>query len=45
LGVHYPTDVIAGALLGYGMTKVVSLYFPLSLAPGIISVEENKKMG
>jgi undecaprenyl-diphosphatase len=31
LGVHYPTDVVAGALLGYGLTKVYSLYFPLSL--------------
>jgi len=27
LGLHYPTDVIAGALLGYGITKVFSLYF------------------
>jgi len=26
LGVHYPTDVVAGALLGYGVTKVYSLY-------------------
>ena len=34
LGVHYPTDVIAGALLGYGITKVVSLYFPLSPGSG-----------
>ena len=31
LCVHYPTDVVAGALLGYGLTKVYSLYFPLSL--------------
>ncbi len=34
LGVHYPTDVIAGALLGYGVTKVYSFYFPLSLSLG-----------
>ena len=27
LGLHYPTDVIAGALLGYGLTKVFSFYF------------------
>jgi undecaprenyl-diphosphatase len=29
LGVHYPTDVIAGALLGYGITKFFLFYFPL----------------
>jgi len=31
LGLHYPTDVIVGALLGYGITKLFLLYFPLSL--------------
>ena len=31
LGLHYPTDVIAGALLGYAITKLFVLYFPLSL--------------
>ena len=31
LGLHYPTDVIAGAILGYGVTKLFLLYFPLSL--------------
>ena len=45
LALHYPTDVIAGALLGYGMTTLFSLYFSLSLAPGIIRVEEKKEMG
>jgi undecaprenyl-diphosphatase len=30
LGVHYPTDVVMGALLGYGITKLFLLYFPLS---------------
>jgi undecaprenyl-diphosphatase len=35
LALHYPTDVIAGALLGYGITKFFSLYFSLSLAPEI----------
>ena len=34
LGLHYPTDVIAGALLGYGITKVYSFYFPLSFTSG-----------
>jgi len=34
LALHYPTDVITGALLGYGITKVFSLYFPLSLRSG-----------
>ena len=33
LGVHYPTDVIAGALLGYGMTKLFLKYFPLLVDP------------
>jgi undecaprenyl-diphosphatase len=28
LGLHYPTDVIAGALLGYGITKLFLLYNP-----------------
>lgn len=31
LGLHYPTDIIAGALLGYVITKLFVLYFPLSL--------------
>jgi undecaprenyl-diphosphatase len=44
LTLHYPTDVIVGALLGYGLTKVFSFYFSLSLAPGAVSAEENKKM-
>jgi len=34
LCVHYPMDVVTGALLGYGLTKVYSLYFPLSLETG-----------
>jgi undecaprenyl-diphosphatase len=28
LGVHYPTDVIAGTLLGYGITKAYLLWIP-----------------
>ena len=34
LTLHYPTDVIAGAVLGYGITKIYSLYFPLSPGSG-----------
>jgi undecaprenyl-diphosphatase len=45
LCVHYPTDVIAGALLGYGLTKVFSFYFPLSLAPGIPGAEKKQGTG
>jgi undecaprenyl-diphosphatase len=29
LGLHYPTDVIAGALLGYGITKLFLHYSTL----------------
>jgi undecaprenyl-diphosphatase len=29
LDLHYPTDVIAGALLGYGVTKAFLVYFSL----------------
>jgi undecaprenyl-diphosphatase len=29
LGLHYPTDVIAGALLGYGITKLFLHYIKL----------------
>jgi undecaprenyl-diphosphatase len=28
LGLHYPTDVIVGALLGYGITKAYLLWIP-----------------
>ena len=45
LCVHYPTDVIAGALLGYGLTKVFSFYFPLSLTPGIPGAEKKQGTG
>jgi undecaprenyl-diphosphatase len=27
LCVHYPTDVVAGALLGYGITKIFLHYY------------------
>ena len=29
LGLHYPSDVIAGALLGYGLTRIFLKYLPL----------------
>jgi undecaprenyl-diphosphatase len=44
LDLHYPTDVIAGALLGYGMTKVFSLYFPVSLTPEMPGAEKRREM-
>jgi undecaprenyl-diphosphatase len=31
LGLHYPTDIIAGALLGYGITKVFSCWGLVSM--------------
>ncbi|MFB3885090.1 MAG: phosphatase PAP2 family protein [Thermodesulfobacteriota bacterium] len=31
LGLHYPTDVVAGALLGYGITKFFSYWDPVSM--------------
>ena len=30
LGLHYPTDVLIGALLGFGLTKVFLFYFLFS---------------
>jgi undecaprenyl-diphosphatase len=34
LGVHYPTDVIVGALLGYGITRAyIFFYFSRSASP------------
>ena len=34
LGLHYPTDIIVGVILGYGITKLFLLYFPLSFHGG-----------
>jgi undecaprenyl-diphosphatase len=34
LGLHYPTDVIAGAILGYGITKLFLQYFLFPLRQG-----------
>jgi len=31
LGLHYPTDIIAGALLGYGITRLFSHWINLKL--------------
>ena len=33
LGVHFPTDVVTGAVLGYGVSKLFLHYFPLSSRP------------
>jgi undecaprenyl-diphosphatase len=38
LGLHYPSDVIAGALLGYGITKLVLSSKPIR---GVILKESN----
>jgi undecaprenyl-diphosphatase len=35
LGLHYPTDVIAGGILGYGTTRLMLCRFNLSLAKEI----------
>jgi len=32
LGLHYPTDVIVGAVLGYGITRLFLKYLSISLA-------------
>ena len=34
LGLHYPTDVMAGALLGYGITKIFLNWIPFLPSPG-----------
>ena len=34
LGLHFPTDVMAGALLGYGITKIFLNWIPTSPSPG-----------
>jgi len=31
LGLHYPTDVVVGALVGYGITKLYIQFFPINL--------------
>lgn len=31
LGLHYPTDVVVGALVGYGITILYVQYFPINL--------------
>lgn len=34
LGLHYPTDVLAGALLGYGITKIFLNWIPTTPSKG-----------
>jgi undecaprenyl-diphosphatase len=36
LGLHFPTDVIAGGLLGYGITKLFVHWVDLKLEKGVV---------
>jgi undecaprenyl-diphosphatase len=44
LGVHYPTDVIVGALLGYGVTRAY-IFFYLSRRGGKPIIRKNRWAG